>query len=91
MQSQTMNGNYSLPFLDVDGKVIHLVQRAPPGTRSHSNGAGGNEPRARERTPNQLRGQQIFRGLDGMVLGTMAIPVSTNGGVRILIENLKRD
>lgn len=70
-------------FLDVNGKVIHLVQRPPPGTnRSSSSNTTDSATSDRHRNNDTGRNNVPFiHVLDGTVLGAMAIPMNTNSGV----------
>nr|XP_036220159.1 large proline-rich protein BAG6 isoform X1 [Bactrocera oleae] len=65
---------------DVDGKVVHVAERPPPSQRgpSTSNSSTNDTPNTRERTNNRggMRNSPLFRALDGMVVGTMAIPMN---------------
>ncbi|XP_017465781.1 PREDICTED: large proline-rich protein bag6-B isoform X1 [Rhagoletis zephyria] len=65
---------------DVDGKVVHVAERPPPSQRgsSTSNSLSNDTPNARERPANRagMRNSPLFRALDGMVVGTMAIPMN---------------
>ncbi|XP_053955682.1 large proline-rich protein bag6-B isoform X1 [Anastrepha ludens] len=65
---------------DVDGKVVHVAERPPPSQRdpSTSNSSSNEAPSARERPNNRggMRNSPLFRALDGMVVGTMAIPMN---------------
>ncbi|XP_004524578.1 GATA zinc finger domain-containing protein 14 isoform X2 [Ceratitis capitata] len=65
---------------DVDGKVVHVAERPPPSQRgpSTSSSSTNDTPPTRERTSNRggMRNSPLFRALDGMVVGTMAIPMN---------------
>lgn len=66
---------------DVDGKVLHVAER-PPFSQRGANATNNDEPmRFRNMmggrpTPRNLRNSPYFRALDGMLVGTMAIPVN---------------
>lgn len=67
-------------FPDVNGKVVHVAERPPPSARGLSSNASTNaNDQAPRRAPRGLRTSPLFRALDGMVVGTMAIPM--NAGV----------
>lgn len=82
----------SLRFLDVDGKVLHVAER-PPFSQRGANATNNDEPMRNlnrlpgRPAPRNLRNAPYFRALDGMLVGTMAIPVNngplTAAGVRI--------
>lgn len=71
----------SFPLADVDGKVLHVAER-PPFSQRGANATNNDEPmRFRNMmggrpTPRNLRNSPYFRALDGMLVGTMAIPVN---------------
>nr|XP_017027480.1 large proline-rich protein BAG6 isoform X3 [Drosophila kikkawai] len=68
---------------DVDGKVLHVAER-PPFSQRGANARNNDEPmrtfRNVARPPPGMRTSPYFRALDGMLVGTMAIPVN-NGPV----------
>ncbi|XP_055700663.1 large proline-rich protein bag6-A isoform X5 [Phlebotomus papatasi] len=64
---------------DVNGKVVHLVQRAPPSTRTPTS-TTESAPQNRWRVRNLNPRSPLIRAIDGMVLGAMAIPMNTNNG-----------
>ena len=69
----------------MNGKVVHVVERAPPTSRAPStNATATGETGRRNRDGQQMRGNPIFRALDGMVVGAMTIPVN-GGGVNFII------
>lgn len=72
-----------LLFVDVNGKVVHLVQRPPPGStpRAVSGAGSNNADTGNRRNIESPRNSPFFRAIDGMVLGAMAIPMNTNSGV----------
>ncbi|XP_017009438.2 large proline-rich protein BAG6 isoform X11 [Drosophila takahashii] len=69
---------------DVDGKVLHVAER-PPFSQRGANSRNNDEPMRPFRNvarppPPGMRTSPYFRALDGMLVGTMAIPVN-NGPV----------
>lgn len=64
----------SLP--DVDGKVLHVAER-PPFSQRGANATNNDEPMRFRNMSRNLRNSPYFRALDGMLVGTMAIPVNT--------------
>lgn len=90
---RVLSDDKALKEYDVNGKVVHLVQRAPPSARGSSNSgsAGGSSnlsdegARAsarRSRSSDNASRPQIFRGLDDfntMYFGSMtSIPLNVN-------------
>lgn len=61
----------------MNGKVVHLVQRAPPSNRPSNNGNSGN---TQNPSTGNMRTPTMFRTLDGMMLGAMSIPVNQSNG-----------
>lgn len=61
----------------MNGKVVHLVQRAPPSNRPNNNGNSGN---TQNPSTGNMRAPTMFRTLDGMMLGAMSIPVNASNG-----------
>lgn len=71
----------------MNGKVVHLVEGAPPRSRSaaDANRGDANQSGTANRRREQMDGgarTPIFRTIDGMVLGAMAIPMN-NGDVSV--------
>lgn len=74
---------------DVNGKVVHLVQRTPPGSTPRSvSGSNINNSEARNRRSNDNRNSPFLRSIDGMVVGAMAIPMNANAGVSTDIDTM---
>ncbi|XP_055842288.1 large proline-rich protein BAG6 isoform X2 [Episyrphus balteatus] len=63
---------------DVDGKVVHVAERPPPSSRTTTNTTSG--VGIRRSDSRGMRNSPLFRALDGMVVGAMAIPM--NAGVQ---------
>lgn len=75
-----------IPFSDVNGKVVHLVERPPPRANRSGDTAPPNASSTPQPTQNNRRANNFgdaFRralDLDGMVVGAMAIPMGGNAG-----------
>ncbi|XP_037931262.1 large proline-rich protein bag6-B isoform X3 [Teleopsis dalmanni] len=69
-----------LKTYDVEGKVVHVAERPPPSQRGPSTSSSQNNdvPRETRTATRGMRGSPLFRALDGLVVGTMAIPVNSN-------------
>lgn len=71
---------------DVNGKVVHLVQRAPPSQRGNAN-PSNLEPSSA--VPNiNIRAPLNYRTIDGVVLGAVSIPMNANNGVLFFFINM---
>lgn len=68
---------------DVNGKVVHLVQRPPPGSvpRAVSANNSDSSTTGTRRNNENGRNNPFFQVIDGAVLGAMAIPMNANAGV----------
>ncbi len=92
---------YLSPFthlcLDVDGKVIHLVERAPPQTTQQGSGSGGvpdSSTQGGNQNPNSTSGSQGTplgpthdRNANSYVmLGTFNVPVNIMDPQQIQVE-----
>lgn len=73
----------SVLIIDVNGKVIHLVQRPPPGSTRSGNSSTTESTSDRHRNTDSGRNNvaPFIHVLDGTVLGAMAIPMNSNSGV----------
>lgn len=70
---------------DVNGKVVHLVERPPPranrtGDTATSNASSTPQPSQNSRRSNFGDAFRRALDLDGMVVGAMAIPMGGNAG-----------
>lgn len=79
--------NHLLSYVisDVNGKVVHLVERAPPrtsrpGDSTTTNASTPQPTQNNRRTSNFGDAFRRALDLDGMVVGAMAIPMGGNGG-----------
>lgn len=85
MPSESIFDQFLLIFFniwtDVNGKVVHLVQRPPPGSTPRAVSGNTPESRPRRHTDMGRNNMPIFQVIDGTVLGAMAIPMNTNSGV----------
>ncbi|KAH8257471.1 hypothetical protein KR038_010403 [Drosophila bunnanda] len=82
-QGRVLDDGKQVKEYDVDGKVLHMAER-PPFSHRGTNARNNDEPmrtfRNVARPPPGMRTSPYFRALDGMLVGTMAIPVN-NGPV----------
>ncbi|KAH8302023.1 hypothetical protein KR044_001901 [Drosophila immigrans] len=88
-ESQTANTKQTYfanrnSVVDVDGKVLHVAER-PPFSQRGANATNNDEPQRGgfrnlpgRPAPRNLRNSPYFRALDGMLVGTMAIPVNND-------------
>ncbi|XP_017122081.1 large proline-rich protein BAG6 isoform X6 [Drosophila elegans] len=83
-QGRVLADDKQVKEYDVDGKVLHVAER-PPFSQRGANSRNNDEPMRPFRNvarpaPPGMRTSPYFRALDGMLVGTMAIPVN-NGPV----------
>ncbi|KQS43312.1 uncharacterized protein Dere_GG14436, isoform B [Drosophila erecta] len=83
-QGRVLADDKQVKEYDVDGKVLHVAER-PPFSQRGANARNNDEPMRTFRNvaippPAGMRTSPYFRALDGMLVGTMAIPVN-NGPV----------
>ncbi|XP_043648026.1 large proline-rich protein bag6-A isoform X14 [Drosophila teissieri] len=83
-QGRVLADDKQVKEYDVDGKVLHVAER-PPFSQRGANARNNDEPMRTFRNvarppPPGMRTSPYFRALDGMLVGTMAIPVN-NGPV----------
>ncbi|EDV97034.1 GH14892 [Drosophila grimshawi] len=84
-QGRVLADDKQVKEYDVDGKVLHVAER-PPFSQRGANATNNDEPMrgfrsmAGRPTPRNMRNSPYFRALDGMLVGTMAIPVN-NGNL----------
>ncbi|XP_068142471.1 LOW QUALITY PROTEIN: large proline-rich protein bag6 [Drosophila tropicalis] len=81
-QGRVLADDKQVKEYDVDGKVLHVAER-PPFSQRGANYRNNDEPMRTFRnvsrpTPGAMRTQPYFRALDGMLVGTMAIPVNNH-------------
>ncbi|EDW73150.2 uncharacterized protein Dwil_GK17390 [Drosophila willistoni] len=81
-QGRVLADDKQVKEYDVDGKVLHVAER-PPFSQRGANYRNNDEPMRTFRnvsrpTPGSMRTQPYFRALDGMLVGTMAIPVNNH-------------
>ncbi|XP_023161596.2 uncharacterized protein LOC115482742 isoform X4 [Drosophila hydei] len=80
-QGRVLADDKQVKEYDVDGKVLHVAER-PPFSQRGANATNNDEPMRGFRSipgrpaPRNLRNAPYFRALDGMLVGTMAIPVN---------------
>ncbi|KAH8365884.1 hypothetical protein KR093_006908 [Drosophila rubida] len=85
-QGRVLADDKQVKEYDVDGKVLHVAER-PPFSQRGANATNNDEPQRtifrnvpNRPAPRNLRNSPYFRALDGMLVGTMAIPVN-NGAL----------
>lgn len=82
----------------MNGKVIHLVQRPPPGATRNGSSANNSNNNDTDSTSNDRHRNNdgnrsnvpFIHVLDGTVLGAMAIPMNTNSGVSEMKKKKKK-
>ncbi|XP_034481718.1 large proline-rich protein BAG6 isoform X2 [Drosophila innubila] len=80
-QGRVLADDKQVKEYDVDGKVLHVAER-PPFSQRGANATNNDEPmrggfrNMAGRPAPRLRNSPYFRALDGMLVGTMAIPVN---------------
>ncbi|XP_062128056.1 large proline-rich protein bag6 isoform X9 [Drosophila sulfurigaster albostrigata] len=85
-QGRVLADDKQVKEYDVDGKVLHVAER-PPFSQRGANATNNDEPQrsgfrnlSGRPAPRNMRNSPYFRALDGMLVGTMAIPVN-NGAL----------
>ncbi|KAL7733200.1 hypothetical protein ACLKA6_004712 [Drosophila palustris] len=94
-QGRVLADDKQVKEYDVDGKVLHVAER-PPFSQRGANATNNDEPmrggfrNMAGRPAPRLRNSPYFRALDGMLVGTMAIPVN-NGPLTATGVNLDNE
>ncbi|XP_015042656.2 large proline-rich protein BAG6 isoform X2 [Drosophila pseudoobscura] len=83
-QGRVLADDKQVKEYDVAGKVLHVAER-PPFSQRGTNARHNDEPMRPARTvtrppPGSMRTSPYFRALDGMLVGTMSIPVPNGPG-----------
>ncbi|XP_041450565.1 large proline-rich protein BAG6 isoform X2 [Drosophila obscura] len=83
-QGRVLADDKQVKEYDVAGKVLHVAER-PPFSQRGANARHNDEPMRPVRSvarppPGSMRTSPYFRALDGMLVGTMSIPVPNGPG-----------
>ncbi|XP_034659722.1 large proline-rich protein BAG6 [Drosophila subobscura] len=83
-QGRVLADDKQVKEYDVAGKVLHVAER-PPFSQRGTNARHNDEPMRPVRSvarppPGSMRTSPYFRALDGMLVGTMSIPVPNGPG-----------